>query len=65
MVDGRFLLQGELVADYFSAGYDFLNKKLVDVALQTFGYSVLADHNYEGADSCGEQYGAFWLDIDG
>lgn len=37
MADGKFLLQGNLVNDYFSAGYDFLNKKLVDVALQQYG----------------------------
>ncbi|KAK3713318.1 hypothetical protein LTR37_008510 [Vermiconidia calcicola] len=65
MADGKFLLQGDLVEDYFSTGYDFLNKKLVDVAIQVYGYQVLADHNYEDADSCATQYGAFWMDIDG
>lgn len=63
MADGKFLLQGDMVNDYFSAGYDSLNKKLVDIAMAQYGYIVLADHNYEDAGSCGEQHGAFWLDI--
>ena len=28
-VDGRFLLQGNIIKDYFSKGYELLNKKLV------------------------------------
>ncbi|KAK3703000.1 hypothetical protein LTR37_014730 [Vermiconidia calcicola] len=62
---GKFLMQGELVSQYFSQGYEMLNKKLVDVALQQFGYRVLADHQYEDAESCGAQAGAHWLDLDG
>ena len=26
---------------------------------------ILADHNYEDAESCAGQYGAFWMDLDG
>ncbi|KAK5172373.1 uncharacterized protein LTR77_004012 [Saxophila tyrrhenica] len=65
MADGKFLLQGDLVNQYFSKGYEMLNKKLVDIALQQFGYQVLADKNYEDAESCGANYGAHWLDLDG
>lgn len=42
-----------------------MTKKLVDIALQEYGYRVLADHNYEDAESCAENHGAFWMDIDG
>jgi hypothetical protein len=59
MVDGKFLLQGDMVDDYFSTGYDMMNKKFVDIAMKQYGYYVLADHNYEDADSCQEQYGAY------
>lgn len=63
MADGKFLIQGDMVSNYFSAGYSSLNKKLVDIAMAQYGYYVLADHNYEDSDSCQEQHGAFWLDI--
>lgn len=39
--DGVFLQQGEQVNDFFTTGYDILNKKLVDVALQQYGCEFL------------------------
>ena len=51
-----------MVTDYFSTGYDALNKKLVDIAMAQYGYYVLADHNFEDVESCNANHGAFWLE---
>jgi hypothetical protein len=37
--DGVFLQQGDQVTQFFSSGYDILEKKLVDIALQQYGCS--------------------------
>jgi hypothetical protein len=64
MSDGKFLLQGHDVEDYFSAGFDLITKKLVDISLTEHGYQWLPDDNYEDQESCEEQSVAFWRDID-
>ena len=58
---GKFLLQGELVNQYFSAGYKAIEKKMVDIALQEYGYRILPDDNFEDEASCHQEVGAHWM----
>lgn len=57
--------RGSVRSHHYYLFCGLLTSLLVDVALQQYGYKVLADWNFEDADSCGANYGAHWLDIDG